>query len=190
MVSAIVQGSSHLEMDPDQILVDRVLRGDSNTFDTLYRRYYEKVYSIARSVLGDADDAADAVQEVFTLVHKNLHRFNRTSKFSTWIFRIAVNGSIQQARKLKFKNRQTELKETSVPVDQNEDLPPHDPKIDIAMSAIGPADRALLAMFYWEELPLNEIADAMSCSPNAAKTRLYRARERFRVAYEGAESDE
>ena len=61
-----------------------------------------------------------------------------------------------------------------------------DPRVHAAMAELAPADRALLVLFYWEELSLQEIADSIGCNVNAAKTRLYRARERFRVHYEEA----
>ena len=59
-----------------------------------------------------------------------------------------------------------------------------DPRVQSAMTALAPADRALLVLFYWDELSLQEIADSIGCNVNAAKTRLYRARERFRTQYE------
>ena len=169
--------------DEDAILVDRFLHGDDSVFEVLYRRYYDKVFAIARGVLIDADEAADAVQEIFTLVYRHLGRFDRRSKFSTWLFRIAVNRSIQEARKHRFKNKTVELTEAvghEAPPDHEE----MDPLIQSALGKLSPPDRAILSLFYWEDLSLSEIADSMGCNENAAKTRLYRARERFRVFYE------
>jgi len=183
VVSALLdQTHTHLA-DDDQILIDRFLRGDETAFETVYAKYYDKVYAIARGVLLDADDSADAVQEVFTLVYRNLRRFDRRSKFSTWLFRIAVNASIQLSRKNKYRTRQTSLNEAISKAAPEQEINDN-PAIDAAMAKLAPADRALLAMFYWDELSLNEIAEAHSCSPNAAKTRLYRARERFKEAFE------
>lgn len=170
--------------DEDSRLVERFLRGDQEGFETLYRKYYEKAFSIARGVLMDSDEAADAVQEVFTLVYKNLSRFDRRAKFSTWLFRIAVNRSIQHARSVKHKKNWVELNER-VPEPSPEESP-IEPRVQESMTKLAPQDRAILTLFYWEELSLNEIADSMGIAMNAAKTRLYRARERFRVAYEEA----
>jgi RNA polymerase sigma-70 factor (ECF subfamily) len=186
VVSAIVDRAQGVPYDDDHLLIERFLGGDEGAFEPLYAKYYEKVFSIARGVLLDADDTADAVQEVFTLVYRNLRRFDRRSKFSTWLFRIAVNASIQLARKNKFKQRLTDLHEASAQVAPPEE-PGGDAEVDAAMAKLNPADRALLAMFYWDELSLNDIAESLGCSVNAAKTRLYRARERFREVYEVAE---
>lgn len=172
--------------DEDLVLVERFLSGDENAFEMIYSRYHDKVHAIARGILLDSDEASDAVQEIFTLVLRHLRRFDRRSRFSTWLFRVAVNRSIQEARKARHKHKHVELveaMETSVP-----DPPePDDAKIHVAMEKLSPSDRAILVLFYWEELSLQEIADSLGCNVNAAKTRLYRARERFRVIYEEAE---
>ncbi len=182
-MSAVIDKTKSDHFDEDAILVDRFLHGDHSVFEILYRRYYDKVFAIARGVLIDADEAADAVQEIFTLVYRHLGRFDRRSKLSTWLFRIAVNRSIQEARKHRFKNRTLELTEAA-----GKEAPPEheemDPLIQAALSKLSPQDRAILSLFYWEELSLNEIAESIGCNENAAKTRLYRARERFRAQYE------
>lgn len=175
------------EFDEDLVLVERFLAGDAEAFQTLYHRYYDRVHAIARGVLIDPDEADDAVQEVFTLVYRNLHRFDRRARLSTWLFRIAVNRSIQQSRSVRYRQRNTALTEAH---DQPDDraVPPEVPdhRVAYAMERLAPADRALLTLFYWEDLSLQEIADSLGCGVNAAKTRLFRARERFRRLYEEA----
>ncbi len=183
MVSVILDKSRLNNFDEDLILVERFLSGDADSFESLYSKYYDKVFSIAKGILFDTEEATDAVQEIFTLVYRNLHRFDKRAKFSTWLFRIAVNRSIQEARKQKNRPRTTELNEAIAHA--SEDAPAGtSPQVEAALAQLPPQDRALIVLFYWEELSLNEIADAIGCNPNAAKTRLYRARERFRVLYE------
>lgn len=184
MVSAVIDKGRGDGFDEDIRLVDRFLAGEEAAFEALYRRYYDKVFSIACGVLMDADEAADAVQEIFTLVYRHLGRFDRRSRFSTWLFRIAVNRSIQEARRHRHKYRIVELDEALAKA-APEEVDTSDARIQAAMAKLAPTDRALLVLFYWEELNLQEIADSLGCNVNAAKTRLYRARERFRVIYEG-----
>lgn len=182
-MSAVIDQTRNSTFDDDLMLVERFLGGDRDAFEMLYSKYYEKVFAIARGVLMDADEASDAVQEIFTLVYRHLGRFDRRSRFSTWLFRVAVNRSIQEARRNKHKLRNVELTET-IAAEAPEETESLDPRVQAAMGKIAPADRALLVLFYWEELNLQEIADSLGCNVNAAKTRLYRARERFRVHYE------
>jgi RNA polymerase sigma-70 factor (ECF subfamily) len=182
-VSAVIDKTKSGSFDEDLVLVERFLGGDSRAFEELYSKYYEKVFAIARGILIDSEEAADAVQEIFTLVYRHLGRFDRRSRFSTWLFRVAVNRSIQEARRVRFRNKTVELTEANQkPVPEEPDT--SDPKIQAIMAKLAPADRALLVLFYWEELNLQDIADSIGCGVNAAKTRLYRARERFRVLYE------
>lgn len=171
--------------DDDYVLVDRILLSDHHAFQSLYEKYYDRVYAIAKGILIDAEEAADAVQEIFTLVYKNLVKFDRRSKFSTWLFRIAVNRSIQSARRLKFRRHLTPYTDAAESVAEPERAPEEvDPRIGEAMATLHPNDRAILTLFYWDELSLQEIAESLGCSSNAAKTRLFRARERFKSAFE------
>jgi RNA polymerase sigma-70 factor (ECF subfamily) len=184
MVPSIAQKAAVTGYDEDVVFVERFLTGDRLAFEHLYAKYYAKVYSIAKGILFNTEEAIDAVQEVFTLVYRHLGRFDRRSRFSTWLFRVAVNRSIQQARKNKNNWRFVELNEalTRQTLDEEERI---NPRVHRALARLAPTDRAMLVLFYWEELPLDQIARTFGCSANAAKTRLYRARERFRSFYEG-----
>lgn len=184
--TGVLEQAGGAPFDEDLILVDKVVQGDAEAFQTLYERYYDKVYAIARGILLDSDEASDAVQEIFTLVFRKADRFDRRAKFSTWLFRIAVNRSIQQSRRVKFKRNQVPLSEVLEEPSTEPQVLIHEPAVAEAMAQLPPADRAILTLFYWDELSLAEIAESLSCSPNAAKTRLFRARERFRTFYEEA----
>jgi RNA polymerase sigma-70 factor, ECF subfamily len=187
VVSVAIDKARAGSLDDDLAAIERFLGGEESAFELLYAKYYDKVHAIARGILLDSDEASDAVQEVFTLVYRHLSRFDRRSRFSTWLFRIAVNRSIQHARSNRHRSKHVPLNEaitTEAPEHHHEE----DPRIHATLERLQPSDRALLVLFYWEELSLNEIADSIGCNVNAAKTRLYRARERFRVIYEEMDS--
>lgn len=176
------------QFDEDSLLARRFLSGDKAAFDAIYRRYFDKVYAVARGILLDHDDALDSVQETFALVLRNLPRFSERSKLGTWIFRIAVNTAIQQSRRLKHRKRQVPLTEAlDKPAAQEEDRKDEQEAVARALSVLSSSDRAVLSLFYWEDMALTDIADSLGCTANAAKTRLFRARERFREAYEALE---
>lgn len=183
MVSVVLDRTRPDPLDEDTIQIERFLSGDVQAFNLLYSRYYDKVFAIARGVLLDADEAADTVQEVFTLVHRHLHRFDRRARFSTWLFRIAINRSIQDSRKKRRRPLTVELQEVAQRTIESDES--GDPKIEAALAKLKPDDRALLLLYYWEQLSLTDIAETISSNVNATKTRLYRAREKFRAAYEG-----
>lgn len=174
-----------LGTDPDLTLVEQAASGRADAFDDLYRRYYDRVYAIAMGVLLDPDEAADASQEVFALVFKNLKRFDRRARFSTWLFRIAVNRSIQQSRSRRKWLRSSSLDDVpEIAGSQDLDGMIADPAVQRVMHKLAAPDRAVLTLYYWEELSLPEIGESLGCTANAAKTRLFRARERFRSLFE------
>jgi len=184
MVPALAQRGLIGAYDEDAVFVERFIGGDRFAFEHLYAKYHDKVYAIAKGILLNSEEAADAVQEVFTLVYRHIKRFDRRSRFSTWLFRIAVNRSIQEARKNRNKWRLVELNE-AMAREASADPDHFDPRIHRAIAQLSAADRAILTLFYWEDLSLEQIGASLGCNPNAAKTRLYRARERFRAIYEG-----
>jgi RNA polymerase sigma-70 factor (ECF subfamily) len=179
-------GHMNESWDEDMGLVRRFLAGDHGAFDKIYNRYYEKVFVIARGILIDVDDASDATQECFQKIYSNLNRFDGRSRLSTWIFRIAVNSAIQVSRRLKYRRRHQPLSEASdLEVETDTPTTPHFERLQEAMVSLRPEDRAILTLFYWENLSITQISETLGCRENAAKTRLYRARERLKRAFVG-----
>ncbi len=187
VASGVVEAVVDAKYDEDAALLDRFLEGDEAAFRKIYERHYERVFMIAKGILLDADEASDAVQEIFTLVFRKADKFDRRARFSTWLFRIAVNRSIQQARKIKNKRNQVPLDEAmEEPADESVMRPTVQEEADLesALEKMSPSDRAILTLFYWDDRSLQEIGEALGCSANAAKTRLFRARERFKTQFE------
>jgi len=85
--------------DPDETLVERCRDGDGSAFAALVGRYHRPIYNAAFRVLGNADDAADITQVVFMRVTEHLDDFDSRFKFFSWIYRIALNESLNMARK-------------------------------------------------------------------------------------------
>jgi RNA polymerase sigma-70 factor (ECF subfamily) len=85
----------------DLSLVARVLEGDRRCFELLVRRHERRVFRVALAVLGNIEDAEDAMQETFIKAFRHLDQFRAESRFTTWLTRIAVNEALQkrQARK-------------------------------------------------------------------------------------------
>ncbi|MCW5937912.1 MAG: RNA polymerase sigma factor [Fimbriimonadaceae bacterium] len=187
MVCSLYEPLETPHFDEDARLVEQAAKGEGRAFQRLYERHFNRVFAVCRGVLLDTDDAHDAAQETFTLVYRNLHKFDQRARFSTWLFRIALNRAVQEARRLKYRRKaqplDAALSLAAPPVERHGVDP--DPKVDACLNAMSPADRAVLTFFYWEDLSLQEIAEVLECSPNAAKTRLFRARERFRELYRG-----
>ncbi len=176
-------------LDPDEAAIARFLAGDRSGFDELFDRYAGYVHSIVYGVLGDEEAAADVTQEVFLQVYRSLHVFRRGARFPTWLYRVALNKALdaaRSARRRKLVPLSPSLEQTR---DTEGDPAEHDEardlrrRVESVLQSLPVHDREILALRYFRELSVSEIAEVLRCSPTAAKVRLFRARTRFKEAY-------
>src|SRR5947207_13232540 len=78
-------------------------RGDSQAVETLFRRYQRPLFQTALRVLGNAEDAEDALQDGLLSAYRNLKRFEGRSQFSTWLTRIVINAALMRRRSAKAR---------------------------------------------------------------------------------------
>src|SRR5262249_9419186 len=90
-----------VENDPDTAYVLRAQGGELGAFETLVERHSQRVYRTLVGLLGNTEDAKDALQDTFLKVFQNLSRFEGRAKFSTWLISIASNTGLQQLRDRK-----------------------------------------------------------------------------------------
>jgi RNA polymerase sigma-70 factor (ECF subfamily) len=171
--------------DPDADLIAACRRPDSDgfeqAFEALFLRYRDRAYAIAFRVVGNAGDALDVVQESFALVFRKLEGFRGGSLFSTWLFRIVVNCSIDHRRK---RGSGAEPAAGDVDADVVDESPsPEDrahsrelgSQVQAAISLLSPKLRAILALRYLEDMTYEELAATLGLSLGTVKSRLARA---------------
>jgi RNA polymerase sigma-70 factor (ECF subfamily) len=83
----------------DAELTSAAQSGDRNAIDQLLRRHYDRVFGVCRRITGNDSDAADAAQEALISIVRSLPRFDGRSSFSTWVYRIATNASLDELRR-------------------------------------------------------------------------------------------
>lgn len=174
-------------------LVARAQAGDMEAFRTLVRDHHRRVFHVCLGVVKSAADAEDVTQEVFIRAHKNLTKFQGNAKFSTWLYRIAHNASIDLLRKRKrreaddFDDVVDTHKESSF--DENFMRPSlgFDPRdgvrrqemregITAAFESLSAAHREILILREVEDLSYQEIADTLGIKLGTVMSRLYHAR--------------
>jgi RNA polymerase sigma-70 factor (ECF subfamily) len=179
--------------DWDLVLATKA--GDVAAFEKLVERYDRKLLRIAQHITHNLEDAQDIVQETFLKVFQNLHAFRGDSKFSTWLFRIAVNHSLMGLRKQRTKQRAgAELplnadEEGNLPLDFSDWRPNpeelHNTSelrelLTAALQQLSPALRVVFVLHDIEGHSLRETAEAVGASLPAVKTRSLRARLQLR----------
>ncbi|MEC7521085.1 MAG: sigma-70 family RNA polymerase sigma factor [Myxococcota bacterium] len=94
-------GPASVEETDDRTLVERVQGGDERAFRALYERYHRRAFAVAYGVVKNKQDALDVVQDGFVKVHKHIGKFQGSSSFYTWLYRIIMNLSIDHVRRRK-----------------------------------------------------------------------------------------
>ena len=89
----------------EQFLIEKLRQGDEAAFREIVETWKNRVYNTALGILQNAEDAEDVTQEVFVQVYESVEQFKGDSKFSTWLYRIAVTKSLDHIRKKKRKKR-------------------------------------------------------------------------------------
>ena len=87
----------------EQKLIRAGQRGDAQAIETLFRRYQRQLFQTALRVLGNAEDAEDALQDGMLSAYRNLKRFEGRSQFSTWLTRIVINAALMKRRSAKAR---------------------------------------------------------------------------------------
>jgi RNA polymerase sigma-70 factor (ECF subfamily) len=156
--------------------------GFEEAFEALYLKYRDRVYSIAYRVTGSATDAMDVVQESFSLLFRKLESFRSDSLFSTWLFRLVVNCSIDHRRRdrgrLKSIEESTAEQEPVDPASGPEgraETRELGDQVQAAIQMLSPKLRAILALRYLEEMSYEGLAVTLGISLGTVKSRLARA---------------
>lgn len=168
--------------DEEATWIDQALKGNSQAFGSLVELYQRPVYNLCYRMLSNAEDAEDAAQETFFRAYKALKRYDRSRAFSTWLLSIAAHYCIDQIRRRRFQVVSVEdLPYQDIPdaepgVESSFSRKEEQKRIRAVLEVLDPTDRAAVVMYYWYDFSYEEIADALSLTLSAVKSRLHRAR--------------
>lgn len=163
----------------DDFYIDKVLNGDKQAFRYFVREYKDIAYNLAISIVKNAHNAEDVVQESFIKAFKNLQSFKRNAKFSSWLYRIVVNEAFMCLRKNKIDFAKIEDQTERLPLDETEECE-KGVLVQKAILLLNPNEALVLNLFYLEEKKIKEIANITGCSVSNVKILLHRARKNIR----------
>jgi RNA polymerase sigma-70 factor (ECF subfamily) len=170
--------------DPDETLVERCRVGVGAAFAVLVNRYHRPIYNAAFRVLGNADDAADITQVVFLRVTERLDDFDSRFKFFSWIYRIALNESLNMARRHRREEPLDEEAEiagaASNEPDWNAGRSELAERVQRALLGMNMDDRAVLTLRHFSDCSYREMSGILGIAEKTVKSRLFAARRRLR----------
>jgi RNA polymerase sigma factor (sigma-70 family) len=171
--------------------IDMAVDGDDKAYAKLLQRYKRPVYHMILKMVRNVDDAEDLTIESFAKAFRSLHRFKKDFTFSTWLFRIATNNTIDFIRKkklntLSIENTYTDDDGQSVSIDVEDQNP--DPQeeaikgqkeelIQVFVNMLPSKYQKLVRLRYFNELSYEEIAVELEAPLGTVKAQLHRARE-------------
>ena len=172
---------SYLDLSDTQI-IERTLGGEPDAFNVLVRRWERQIYGLTLRMLGRDDEAKDATQETFLSAYRNLSKFRGEAKFSSWIYRIALNicntklrGRSKSIISLDEQREETGFELAADTEDlgnqiQQEQITRH---VRRALQGLPAEMRQVIIMKEYEGLKFSEIADILGIPLSTVKTRMY-----------------
>jgi RNA polymerase sigma-70 factor (ECF subfamily) len=183
-------------VEPDDLELVRKAQSDNlSAYDELVRRYQERIYATVYHMTSNHDDASDLTQETFIKAHRALKSFKGDSSFYTWVYRIAVNKTINF-----LKQRKNKVQMSLNDLDFNAE---HDPdlislisdktprralnlaelqeKLNAAMQKLSEAHRLVVTLHDVQGLSHEEIGKIMNCNVGTVRSRLFYARQQLQA---------
>lgn len=174
-----------------ELIDEAVQKNDEKAFAKLMQRYKRPVYHMILKMVRNVDDAEDLTIESFAKAFRSLHRFKKDFTFSTWLFRIATNNTIDHIRKKKLNtlsidNRFTDDNGDGIAIEvEDENLNPQEETIreqkaeliQVFVDKLPPKYQKLVRLRYFQELSYEEIAVELEAPLGTVKAQLHRARE-------------
>lgn len=180
--------------DIDSEQVEQALRGDAEAFRVLVERHSRRVFAVAYRITSNEADADEVVQDTFLKAYRRLDQFNRDASFGTWVYRIAVNCSMDLMRRRKRRK------------DRRGGADPRDPeayttfssgdpdparlafseqvrrRVGAALDELSEQERTAFALRHFEGRSIREIGDLMGLRTSATKNAIFRGVQKMRAA--------
>jgi RNA polymerase sigma-70 factor, ECF subfamily len=177
-------GTHSLETERETAWILASQRGDALAFNRLVLKWEKPIYNLALRMLQDSEEAAESAQEVFLSAYRNIRRFRHDSRFSTWLYRIAVNQCISRLRRrppgahysLDDEGAAQPLaNQLRAPESQEQELLQQESRRRVrdALQHLPTDQRAVVELKFFQELTFEEIATILETPLSTVKTRLY-----------------
>lgn len=179
-------------------LVNKAVKGDNSAFEALMEKHMGIIYNIALRMATNQDDAEDMTQEIMIKIFRSLGSFKGNSKFSTWIYRVAVNTCLDELKKKKNKKHlsldaeisgadgenQIEIKDDSPSPEKLAEQNELRDMVAAAVKLLSDEHRAVIVLRDIRGMSYSEIAGILGCSDGTVKSRISRARAQLKMILE------
>jgi RNA polymerase sigma factor (sigma-70 family) len=180
-----------MTIEEEHNIIDKVLSGNTNSFARLVDEYKHMTFTVAVRILRNREDAEETAMDAFIKAYEKLNEFNKSSKFSSWLYKIAYNAAIDKKRKVQpdflsmdsisdestyldkimFENAADELGEIT---EKDREL-----YVRIALESLSEDESVIISLYYLSGTTVKEIADITGLSVSNVKVKLFRSRNKL-----------
>ncbi len=177
--------SEQMTQSDDERIIEACRHGDRRAFNELVRGNQQRVYRVVRRIVQDPDDAMDITQDVFIRAYQGLDGFRGGSKIFTWLYRIAVNLSINHVKSgrvrrfFRFDREDGEYVDHTPGIHEGLEREEIRRSIERAIAALPAKQRAVFVLRYYEELPYEDIAGMLGTSVGGLKANYHHAMKKI-----------
>ncbi|MHC4242572.1 MAG: RNA polymerase sigma factor [Planctomycetota bacterium] len=181
-----MNGNSKANTSDIERLVKASQAGDRASFDELVDLFQRRAMQVAVRMLGDADEAAEAVQNGFVKTYLNIDKLKEPKRFEAWFFRIIANTAISQRRAAKSRAEKVKIagdcgSKKAFSPEEKEAGKELKEAIQRAMLKLSKKQAQAIALFGIEDLPRDEVAEIMGCSAEAVRWHVFKARQKLKI---------
>ncbi|MDY6800528.1 MAG: RNA polymerase sigma factor [Bacteroidota bacterium] len=176
----------------DNLLIEKIISGDENAFKQFVEKYHQMVLNICNNILHDFNDSMDVSQEVFIKIYESIDQFRGDSKITTWLYRIAVNKSLNFLRSRKknrwFASLDLLFGDEKKQIDPEDDalLPDEDMEMDEnkkvlhnALKKLPEKQNTAIALSHFENLSYKEISEIMQINVSEVGVLINRGKKKL-----------
>jgi len=189
--------------ETDELIIHKIIQGDTGSFGRLVERYQHQIYNLALRMSGHREDARDITQETFIKAFNSLPAFRFEASFKTWLYRIASNSCLDYMRRRNRDSARRIERPPEETLDPLELVPAGGPgpeesvlkresreAVKKALERLPDLYRLPLVMLHYQGLSYQEIATAMAIPEKTVATRLYRAKKMLKNCLTGGDNGE
>jgi RNA polymerase sigma-70 factor (ECF subfamily) len=166
--------------DLDRTLVRRFLDGERAAGDELVNRYHRSVFNVTLRMLGNVQDAEDVTQTTFGNAFSALDSYNPKYRFFSWIYRMAVNESLNTLKRRRNLVSLDGSFDVPAPGPVSQSAADAEDRVGSALLELKPDDRAVVVLKHFVSFSYEEISEVLDVPVKTVKSRLFTARERMR----------
>ena len=175
-----------MDDNEDLKLVSESRQGSRDSFERLLLRYEKSIFNAAYRILRDSEDAKDVTQNVFLKAFQNLERFNGKHRFFSWIYRIALNESINLSKRRRRFNAdedpRIEVRNTPENLLSRKEL---GGVVQAALMSLGFEYRVVIVLRHFHDCSYQEMGEILEIPEKTVKSRLFTARTLLREILSG-----